>query len=226
MRRAFATIGAISVLLLAGCSGGSTPTPSPSETTPSATPSASPSPTPTETPTPTPTPTATALCEIGPSDIDFDRFATICLGMSFPEAEAAGGVPVSGEVSCPWYATIVSDPGLGWYVSAVSFPENPGDDIWMFRMQWLDDPALATQYEMPATPEGITIGSTEAQLLAAYPSAQTLLVDDMARGPRDERIVLGPSGLAYVFDIVDGLVSEVTWGERLTMGANGEYCAL
>jgi hypothetical protein len=146
--------------------------------------------------------------------------------MSFAEAEAVGGIPVSGEAMCPWYATIISDEDLGWYVSALSPVEDPGSEIWFFRMQWLDDPAAATAYDMPRTPEGITIGSTEAEFVAAYPGATTMLVDDIARGPRDERLVAGPDSLTYVFDITDGYVSEMTWGKRLTMGVNGEYCAL
>jgi hypothetical protein len=79
---------------------------------------------------------------------------------------------------------------------------------------------------MPRTVEGITIGSTEAELFAAYPSATTVAIDDMSRGPRDERLVTGPDGNTLVFDIVDGLVTEITWGQRLMYGASGEYCAL
>ena len=63
-------------------------------------------------------------------------------------------------------------------------------------------------------------------MVAAYPGATTMAIDDYSRGPLDERVVLGPDSTAYVFYITGGLVSELTWGHRLMTGAQGEYCAL
>lgn len=237
MFRTAIAIAALAVASLTACDPSTTDvSPSASGTpTPSATSAASPTPDASVTtgPGPVVTPIAAGDCpefsddpDLAMAAIDFNYFAGICTGMAFSQAEAASGLAVSGEVPCPWYAVLVSDEGLGYYVSALSPPETPGSEIWSFRMQWLGDPADASAYEMPSTPEGITIGSTEAQLNAAYPGATTFLVDDYARGPRDERIVLGPDSLAYVFDITSGLVSEVTWGTRLTGGVQGEVCAL
>ncbi len=93
-------------------------------------------------------------------------------------------------------------------------------------MAWLNDPATASQYEMPATAEGITIGSTLAQLQAAYPSATHYAINDYARGPRDEWVVLGPNGNEYIFDVTAGLVSELNWGQLQPTGMQGEYCSL
>jgi hypothetical protein len=162
----------------------------------------------------------------GLAAIDFNRFAGVCVGMNYPEAGEAMAIDFAGVAACPWVAEIVSDDGLGLYVTAMSSYDDPGASITFFRMAWLNDPAAAASYEMPGTPEGITIGSTLAQLQAAYPSATHYAIDDYARGPRDEWVVLGPAGNEYIFDVIDGLVSEVNWGQLQPGGIQGEYCAL
>lgn len=212
-----AAIAAVCVLLAAGCTPGGDPSPSTTLTV-TAPPAPTTSTSPPASPSPQPTETAAA--------IDFNRFTEIYVGMSFIEASAASGIPVEGEAMCPWYSNIVAEDSVGLYITALSPYETPGSEIWFFRMQWLNDPTLATTYEMPATQEGITIGSTEADLLAAYPTATSVSFDDYARGPRDQRLVSGSAGNTYVFDIIDGLVTEITWGQRLEGGAQGEYCAL
>jgi hypothetical protein len=162
----------------------------------------------------------------GLAAIDFDRFAGVCVGMDYPEAGAAMGMDFGGIAACPWVAEIASDDGIGLYVTAMSSYDDPGASINFFRLAWLNDPAAAGSYEMPATHEGITIGSTLAQLQAAYPSATHYEIDDYARGMRDEWVVLGTGGNEYIFDVVDGLVSEINWGQLQPTGIQGEYCAL
>jgi len=233
-----AIVAATLALILTGCGPGSTPSDSPSPTPPVATTSAPAAPTAT-TAAPSPTPTATATApasacptwddgsaESGLAPIDFNRYAGICVGMDYPTAGGASGLDIAGNASCPWVADIVADDTNGFYVTALSPVEAPGSAITFFRMAWLNDPATASSYEMPATAQGITIGSTLAQLQAAYPSATEYLIDDYARGPRDEWVVLGPDGNNYIFDIQDGLVSEMNWGQVQSTGIQGEYCAL
>ena len=231
--RIAAALAVVALSALGGCTPGGNGAPTITVTTPTASPSTPLSPTPTPVATPTPDSTLAAACasytdspDAATAAIDFNRFADVCLGMSYAEATAATGVPVVGETQCPWVTTLESDDSLGYYVTALSPVDTPGSEIWFFHMIWQSDPATATAYDLPRTPEGITIGSTVAQLMAAYPGATTLAVDDYSRGPRDERLVAGPDSTTYVFDITGGLVSELTWGHRLTMGAQGEYCAL
>ncbi len=204
----------IACLLLVGCtpaaSGSSTPS---SSSAPVATPSSAP----VVTPSPSPSPDA--------AEIDFDRFTDIYVGMTFAEASAASGIAIQGEAMCPWFANIVVDDPVGLYVGTVSPIEAAGSEIWFFRMLWLDDPALAPA-DLPSTTEGITIGSTQAEVVAAYPSATLTTVDDISRGTRTFYLVPGPSDLTLIFDIQSGLVSEITWGKRLTYGPPGEVCAL
>lgn len=164
---------------------------------------------------------------VGLPAIDFNRYASICLGMSFTEASAVmPGPTIAGQPECPWYAEVLSvdDPGL--YVAAVTYPENPGDEIFLFRMIWNGDPAEAASFEAPATQAGISVGSTKSEVKAAYPSASAVTVDDPSRGPRDQLVVAGPAGNSIVFDVTSGRVDAMYWGQRIALGAAGELCAL
>ena len=61
----------------------------------------------------------------------------------------------------------------------------------------------------------------------AVSSATEVAFDDIARGPRTQIIVPISDTTTYNFDIVDGLVTEVSWGENLGEGGpNGDLCAL
>lgn len=244
MRRTRIVVFAVTAALTLGaCSSGTpdltatTHSPAPSftattSTTPSPSPSPSPSPKSTTSPAtfgppvgnPCDTPGASAA---GLPAIDFNRYVDICLGMSFSEASAAmRGPTVAGEAMCPWYAEIltIDDPGL--YVAAVSYPEKPGDEIFLFRMIWDGDPADAASFAAPATQAGISVGSTKADVKAAYPSANAVTIDDPSRGPRNQLVVAGPAGNSMVFDVTSGRVDAVYWGKRIASGAAGESCAL
>ncbi|NYI41652.1 hypothetical protein [Demequina lutea] len=245
--------GALVVLVgltLGGCSGASTantasstPTslPSVAAAVPSATPSDSASPTPvpsTSAPATTQTthtaPPVTAQGDPctdpsvsfdGLAGIDFDRYAKICLGMSFAAASAAmPGPPVNGESVCPWYALLltVQDPGL--YVAAITRPDNPGAAISMFRMTWEGDPAAAAAFGAPKTVKGISVGSTTAEVTTAYPAATAISINDIARGARTQLVVAGPGGTSLVFDVTSGMVSDMYWGTGISQGVSGELC--
>lgn len=249
--RSIFAIAATTVLALGACASGTgsstatsaspSPSPLPAVTT-SPTPSPSPSASASPSPTPTPTSTSTSAPEgppvgnpcstpgavaTGLPAIDFNRYANICLGMSFAEATAAmPGPTIAGRAECPWYAEVlaVDDPGL--YVAAVTFPENPGDEIFLFRMIWIGDPADAASFAAPATQQGISVGSTTAQVNAAYPSATGVTLDDPSRGTRNQLVVAGADGTSLVFDVTSGRVDSMYWGDRISNGAAGELCAL
>lgn len=206
-----------------------TPSPSPS---PSLTPSPSISP----TPSPSPSPVVEALCpgwddgldEEGVAAIDFNRYAGICLGMSFAEASATyAGPPLVGEDYCPWVTAIVEVDDLGLYVHAYTFPEDPGEEIWLFKMIWLDDPAIAWSHDLPAHADGGTIGAMEGDIFAWYPTGSMVTHDDPSRGMRTQWVVPGPNNTAIAFDLTEGVVSEMSWGNRITGGGPwGELCAI
>lgn len=221
----------IAALVLTGC--GASPDPS---FTPSASGTAVASPSATASPSPTPSPSETATAQAcapwvddpdtGVAQIGPGRFMGACVGQSFADA-AANNTAVAAVEQCPWYGDIVSNDDLGFYVSAVSDPESPAESIQFFVVRWFSDPGTAAQYEMPRTAEGIGIGSTRNDVLAAYPDNVQLDFDDIARGPRSQVVVSLDDGTTYNFDITDNLVSEISWGEGLAQGGpNGDLCAL
>ncbi|WP_291381382.1 hypothetical protein [Demequina sp.] len=243
MRRTSTVVFAVAAALALGACSSGTPDLTATTHSPSPTPTATASPTPSPSPSPSPspadaTPSASEPAAGNPCNtpgvtaqglpaIDFNRYANICLGMSFAQASnAMPGPTVAGQPECPWYAEVLSvdDPGL--YVAAVTYPDNPGGEIFLFRMIWMGDPAAAAAFDAPATQEGISVGSTRAAVTAAYPSATAVTVDDPSRGPRDQLVAAGPAGNSLVFDVTSGRVDTVYWGKRIATGAAGELCAL
>ena len=231
MKRTLVLAAALA-LVLAGCTTPSEPSPSP---TPVVTPSETP--VPSETPSPTPSDSLTpvsydcpawddAVDDGGPA-ITPTGYAGICLGASFADAEARTGAPISPVEVCPWYGQIVADDELGFFVSAISYPEEPGEFIWVFSLVWLGDPASALSYEMPATAEGISVGSTIDNVKHAYPDAREIFFDDPSRGERHQIVVDNGDDLSFNFDLQDDVVSEITWGIGIGDGGpRGELCAL
>jgi hypothetical protein len=147
--------------------------------------------------------------------------------MSFAAASAAmPGPPVDGQAVCPWYALVLSvaDPGL--YVAAITRADDPGTAIYMFSMSWQGESAAAAAFGAPATVKGISVGSTTAQVIAAYPSATSVTFNDISRGPRTQLIVAGPGGTSMIFDVTSGAVSDMYWGKGIPQGVNGELCSL
>lgn len=203
-------------------------TTAPSPTSPS--PATSPS-----SPDPTPTPTAWAdalACPTYDDGLDVDyvaidshRYSAICTGMTFAEASAA--VPdweLEPEAICPWVAEVVAADPL--YLQAISDPEDPTGPIRLFRMIYLADPETAPPHEVPATAEGVSIGSSVADVVAAYAHARQVVHDDPSRGTREQYVVDDGANHWLVFDIVGEVVSEMTWGIDLPGGIAGELCAL
>lgn len=242
MRRTSTVVFVLAAALALGACSPSTPdltatthSPSPSVT---ASTSPTPSPSPSSLPASTTSPATSGPPVGNPCDtpgatsdglpaIDFNRYVDICLGMSFSEASAAmPGPAVAGEAMCPWYAELLGVDPPGLYVAAVTYPENPGDEIFLFRMIWTGDLADAASFAAPATQAGISVGATTAQVTAAYPTAAAVTIDDPARGPRNQLVVAGPAGNSIVFDVTSGRVDAIYWGKRIASGAAGELCAL
>lgn len=237
MKRSFApalAAAAALALVLAGCTVAEVPSPSDSPTpsaivtpSPSETPSAPASATPDATPVAFDCPAWDDAVDDGAAAITPTGYAGICLGASFAEATERTGAPITPVDACPWYGQIVADDELGFYVSAVSYPEEPGEYIWVFSLVWLGEPEAAASYEMPATPEGITVGSTATNVLYAYPDAREIFFDDPNRGERLQIVVDNGDDLSYNFDIQEDVVNEITWGIGIGEGGpRGELCGI
>ena len=147
--------------------------------------------------------------------------------MTFDEA-TANGTTVVGDEQCPWYATIVGDDDLGFYVNAVQGGQDADGTISLFMVKWFGDPADAASYEMPATPEGITIGSTRAEVLAAYPTGIGDCHSTTSRAERASRSwCLRATTPPTTSTSSTRLVTEISWGVGLANGGpNGDMCAL
>ena len=246
LTRTATTVAAVAVALTTvACGGPEDPAAPATSSAPTITTSA-PSPAATATPVPSPPATASALPSTNPSttavadpacptyDDGYDpdyvaiaahRFGSVCLGMTFAEASATmPGAALEGEPMCPWLAHIVEADPL--YIQAISSPQDESGPITLFHLIYLGDPVTAPPHEMPATAEGIAIGSTLEDVLDAYPGARELTLDDPARGSRDQVVVESAPARHYVFDVVDGVVAELTWGADLEDGIAGELCAL
>jgi hypothetical protein len=236
-RKTLAALVGIAALTLAGCDKGGDPASSPTASaaaTPTATASESPSPSPDASPSPAPSSTAEpnpctdpSVSAVGLPAIDFDRYQFFCIGMSFDEASAtADWLTVTGDAACPWYSTVGEMSDYGFHVGAMTRPDAPGADIYLFRMTWEGTPADVAAFDPPATAANISVGSTIAEVTAAYPDAAAVVVDDLVRGPRNHLLVTGPSGGTYDFDVTDGSVTDMYWGMSIPQGVNGELCAL
>lgn len=182
---------------------------------------------------PTPAPPRADPCEdpsasaAGLAPIAHNRYAEICIGMSFTEATAAMPGPIiAGRVECPWYASVLEAPDAGLYVSAVTRPEEPGEEIILFTMTWSGSLANAATFPSPETAEGISVGSLADEVKAAYPKAKEVVVNDPALGTRHQLVAPGSDDMAIVFDVTEGRVSAVHWGTGLAEGSIAEYCAL
>jgi hypothetical protein len=237
MHRLSATLLVLAALTLAGCGGSSndSPTSSGATASPSATATVAATPSPTPTPSPSPSPSATVAADpcndpnvstVGLPAVDFDRYQYYCIGMSFEDASAAAGWQTVGDAVCPWYSTLGAMSDYGFYVGAMTRPDDPGADIYLFRMRWAGTPADVAAFDPPATAAGISLGSTIAEITAAYPAASAVVVNDMARGPRNHLLVTGPSGGTYDFDVTEGYVTDMYWGMNIPQGVNGELCSL
>jgi len=153
-------------------------------------------------------------------------FAGVCVGQSFDEAKATGA-PITTPEQCPWYGQLVAQDDPGFYVTALSDPSAPGAEISFFILYWFTEPEVAASFEVPRTAEGITIGSTVDEVMAAYPTATEVTFDDIARGSRTQLVVPTSADTTYNFDVPDGVVTEISWGKGLSEGGpNGDLCAL
>lgn len=156
-----------------------------------------------------------------------DRYVSICLGMSFTEAgDAFPGPQIAGKAACPWLADVLAVEDRGLFISAITDPQAPSENIRMFRMTWTGDLDDARTFDAPKTAEGISVGSTRAAVVAAYPDASVVTVDDPALGEREQVVVSGGDGTAIAFDVTDGAVSAVYWGRGIQSGSVSELCAL
>jgi hypothetical protein len=158
----FSTLSiAVAALLLAGCA----PTPAPS---------ASDSPPASETPAPE-TP------EVDPSeersDYGFTYFYEADLGGTWDEMSAQLRYPVAGNPDCPYFGTVWSTEAATTSAFMDETDLAAGARFFYTMEGWATSTAT-----YPRNAEGVGIGSTEAEVLAAFPTAVVGSMVDLGAG--------------------------------------------
>lgn len=174
----------------------------------------------------TPAPTVTVTVEPSPepevlADFGFTFFRGGQLSAAdFAAFSAQFGSTVAGIAECPWYAEVETH-GADAFTYAFTDPEGVDPGILFFYTQDFSDGSAT----LPRNAEGVGVGSTQAEVLAAYPGAVVDAYEDISVGPMTRITVDDPdSDSKYVFALTDGsaVVNLLQWGTT----AGGQWAHL
>lgn len=187
----FSIAAAAAALLLVGCAPA--PVPTPDEPPPAS-----------ETPIPAATPVVDPVVER--ADYGFTYFEEAELGGTWEEMSAQLHYPVAGIPECPYYGEMWGTGLVGTYAFMDSIDMAAGARFF-YTMQG-SAPATAS---FPRNAEGVGVGSTQAELLAAFPDAAVGSMTDLGAGDlttvtvddpdSDSKYVYGFSGSSTTVDL-------------------------
>lgn len=185
-------LAAVIALLLVGCSP--TPVPPPD--------ASSPPPEPTTSPTPVPEPEQRA-------DYGFSYFYDADLG-TWEEMSAQLRHPVAGMPDCPYYGTVWSTE------VAITLAFMDPDDIAAGALFFYTMPGQTTSpAPYPRNAEGVGLGSTHDEVMAAFPTAVEGSMVDLGAGEIATITVDDPdsdSKYVYGFNAGSATVDLLQWG--------------
>lgn len=163
-------------------------------------------------PEPTVTVTVTPEPEAPRADYGFTFFEEATIGSTWDEMSAQLHYPVGG-IDQPWNDQVCAHYGLVWGTElSTTYAFMDEGQVGFFYTSRL---FAADGASFPLNAEGVGVGSTEAQLLAAYPTAVVDDFVDMGAGDIHRITVDDPdSDSKYVFGISSGsaVVDLLQWG--------------
>ena len=177
----------------------------------------------TEPPSPSPSATETSAPTEpdGPrADYGFTFFEEAQIGSTFAQISEQLHYPVGPYDGCPYYGSVWNTELFT--TSAFTDVDNPSGPVVFFYSNRFLAPDDAS---FPRNAEGVGIGSTEADILGAYPAAVVETTTDPGAGPLTKYTVDDPdSDSKYVFAISDGsaVVDLLQWGPE----AGGQWSHL
>ena len=166
----------------------------------------------TVTVTVTASPTAPAA---GP-DFGFTFFEEAQLGSTWDQMSDELNMPVVGITECPWYGAVWNTEIATTYAFTSSMDPTSGVTFF-YTNRFLAPDAAA----FPRNAEGVGVGSTQAEVLAAYPGAVVDTYNDLGAGDLTRITVDDPdSDAKYVFAISAGssVVDLLQWGDGTAAG--------
>lgn len=197
---------AAAALLLAGC------TPAPVTPTDTAV----------ETGTVTPAPTPTPEPVEPQADFGFTFFHEGTIGSTWAQLSEQLHYPVAGMDECPYFGAVWNTDLATTY--AFTDASNPDAGVQFFYANRFLAPDDAP---FPRNAEGVGIGSTQDEVVAAYPDAVVDAYQDLTAGDLTRITVEDPdSDAKYVFAISSGsaVVDLLQWGSGNFGGQWGHLC--
>lgn len=197
-------IAVAAAFLIAGCAPA-----------PAGAPSADPAPTVTVTATPEPAEPR--------ADFGFTFFHEAQTGATWAEMSQQLNYQVSGHEECPHYGPVWQTVPMNTYAFIPSDDPSAGA-LFFYSSLHVADPAGP----LPRNAENVGLGSTQAQVVAAYPDAVVGTYGDLTAGELTTITVEDPdSDNKYVFAMTSGssVVDLLQWGGPGTGGQWGHLCS-